>query len=52
MPRELLLILVVVAAVSIVVGRLNHRTRWGHWVAVAGYALLLFDGALALLTRT
>ena len=52
MPRELLLALVVVAAVLIVVGRLNHRTGWGNWVALAGFAVLALDGVLALVTRS
>lgn len=49
MPQPLLLALVVVSAVLIVFGRLNHRTRWGNWVAVAGFAVLALAALLRLL---
>lgn len=42
---------VVVAAILIVVGRVNHRRRWGNWVAVAGYGLLAGTAALAFAIR-
>jgi hypothetical protein len=47
MSQPILIALVVVAASLIVLGRLNHRARWGNWLAVAGFALL----ALAALLR-
>ncbi len=47
MSQPILLALVIVAAILIVSGRLNRRTRWGNWVAVAGFAVL----ALAALLR-
>ena len=48
MPKQLSILLVVVAAVLIVVGRLNHKTRYGNWVAMVGYALLAVVGVLIL----
>ena len=47
MSQTVLIALVVVAAILIVFGRVNRRTRWGNWVAVAGFAVL----ALAALLR-
>ncbi len=47
MAQPVLTALVVVAAVLIVFGRVNRRTRWGNWIAVAGFAVL----ALAALLR-
>lgn len=46
-----LAVLVAVAAVLIVSGRLNRRGRWGNWVAVAGYGLLLVAAVVALAIR-
>jgi hypothetical protein len=47
-----ILILPVVAAASLIVyGRVNHRRRWGNWIAVAGYALLAITIAFALVGR-
>ncbi len=40
MRSPVLIPLVVVAAILIVVGRVNHRRTWGNWIAVAGYAVL------------
>ncbi len=51
MSRSLAILLVVVAAVLIVVGRLNHGTRRGNRVAVAGYAVLIVAAAVALAAR-
>ena len=51
MSRSPVILLVVVAAILIVVGRLNHRTRWGNRVAVAGYVVLVLAGAVTLATR-
>lgn len=40
MSQQLLIALVVVSAILIVTGRIRRRTRWGTWVAVAGFAVL------------
>jgi hypothetical protein len=50
MPQWALIGLVVVSAILIVVGRLNRRTRWGNWVAVAGFAVLALAALLRVLT--
>lgn len=50
MPQTVLIALVVVAAILIVFGRLNRRTRWGNWVAVAGFAVLALAALLRALT--
>ena len=50
MSQPVLIALVIVAAVLIVFGRLNHRTRWGNWVAVAGFAVLALAALLRVLT--
>ena len=42
--------LVVVSAILIVYGRVYHRSRWGDWIAVAGFAVLVLAGVLALLS--
>lgn len=49
MPQPILIALVVVSAVLIVAGRLNRKTRWGNWVAVAGFAVLALAALLRLL---
>jgi hypothetical protein len=49
MPQWVLIALVVVSAILIVTGRLNRRTRWGNWVAVAGFAVLALAALLRLL---
>jgi hypothetical protein len=49
MPQPALIALVVVSAVLIVFGRLNHRTRWGNWVFLAGIAVLALAALLRLL---
>jgi len=41
---------VVVAAILIVFGRVNRRTRWGNWVAVAGFAVLALAALLRVMT--
>lgn len=43
--------LVVVAAILIVFGRVNRGTRWGNWVAVAGFAVLALAALLRVMTR-
>lgn len=50
MSQTGLIALVVVAAILIVFGRLNHRTRWGNRVAVAGFAVLALAALLRVLT--
>jgi hypothetical protein len=50
MPQPVLIALVVLAAILIVFGRVNHRTRWGNWVAVAGFAVLALAALLRVLT--
>ena len=51
MASPALIPLVIVAAVLIVVGRVNHRRPWGNRVAVAGYALIALTAAIAFVTR-
>ncbi len=52
MLRSPILILpVVVAAILIVYGRVNHRRRWGNWIAFAGYAVLAITAFFALVVR-
>ncbi len=51
MPRAVPILVVVVAAILIVVGRVNHRSWWGNRVAVVGYALLALAAVLAVLAR-
>jgi hypothetical protein len=43
--------LAMVSAILIVVGRVNHESWWGNWMAVAGFAVLVVAGALVLLAR-
>jgi hypothetical protein len=43
--------LAVVSAILILLGRVNHESWWGNWVAVAGFAVLVVAGALTLLAR-
>ena len=50
MPQTVLIALVVVSAVLIVFGRVNHRTRWGNRVALAGFAVLVSAAVLRVLT--
>jgi|NGEPerStandDraft_6_1074524.scaffolds.fasta_scaffold180022_3 protein-S-isoprenylcysteine O-methyltransferase Ste14 len=50
MFRPIAIMLVVVSAILIVCGRVNHRSRWGDWIAVAGFAVLVLAGVLALLS--
>jgi hypothetical protein len=40
-----------VAVILIVVGRVKHRTGWGNWVAVAGYAVLAVTIVIGVVTR-
>jgi hypothetical protein len=51
MSQTVLIALVVVAAILIVFGRVNRRTRWGNWVAVAGFAVLALAALLRVMTR-
>jgi len=51
MSQTALIALVVVAAILIVFGRVNRRTRWGNWVAVAGFAVLALAALLRVMTR-
>jgi len=48
--QPLLIALVVVSAILIVFGRINRRTRWGNWVAIAGFAALALAALLRFLT--
>ncbi|MGC8633229.1 MAG: hypothetical protein ACP5VP_00945 [Candidatus Limnocylindrales bacterium] len=41
----------VIAVILIVYGRVNHRSRWGNWIALAGYATLAISIIAAILTR-
>jgi hypothetical protein len=50
MSQTVLIALVVVAAILIVFGRVNRRTRWGNWVAVAGFAVLALAALLRVMT--
>jgi len=47
MLRSVAVGLAIVSAILIVVGRVQRRTPWGNWVAVAGYALLALGAVLA-----
>ena len=49
MASPILILPLVVAVILIVYGRVNHRSRWGNWIAVAGYAVLAITIALAAL---
>ena len=40
-----------VAVILIVVGRVKHRTGWGNWVAIAGYAVLAVAIVIGITTR-
>ena len=51
MRSPLLVLPLLLAVILIVYGRVNHRTRRGTWIAVAGYAVLAVTIVLALLTR-
>jgi hypothetical protein len=44
------ILLAVVSAVLIVVGRINKDMWWGNWVFVGGIVVLVVAGAVALLT--
>ena len=50
MPQPLLIALAVVAALLIVVGRVNRGAPWGNWVAIAGFAVLALAALLRVLT--
>jgi len=50
MFRPIAIMLVIVSAILIVYGRVNHRSRWGDSIAVAGFAVLVLAGFLALLS--
>lgn len=50
MPQPVLIALVAASALLIVVGRLYRRTRWGTWVATAGFAILALAALLRVLS--
>ncbi len=52
MHSPALILPVVVAAVLIVYGRVNRRSRWGNWIAVVGYALLAVTAVVAMVARS
>ena len=51
MSSPVLILPIAVAVILIVYGRVNHRRRWGNWIAVAGYAVLAVTLAVGLVTR-
>lgn len=46
MSQPVVIALVVVSAILIVIGRVYRRTKWGNWVAVAGFAVLALAALL------
>ena len=42
------IVLAVLSAILILVGRLNSESWWGIWVLVAGFALLVVAGAIVI----
>lgn len=48
MLRSVAIGLAIVSAILIVVGRVNRRSSWGNWVAVAGYAVLVLAAIVAI----
>ena len=44
------ILLAVVSAILIVVGRINSDVSWGGWVFVAGIVVLVLAGALFVLS--
>ena len=50
MRNPVLILPLVVAVILIVYGRVNRRSRWGNWIAVAGYAVLALTIVVALAT--
>ncbi len=51
MSRPIAILLVVVAVILIVIGRVNHRIWWGNRVALVGYAALALAALLTVATR-
>ncbi len=51
MTTQMLFAPLVVAVILIVYGRVNRRSRWGNWIAVAGYAVLAVTIVFGLATR-
>ncbi len=51
MPTQYLIVPLVVAVILIVYGRLNHRRRYGNWIALAGYTVLAIAIVVALIVR-
>ena len=51
MSRPIAILLVAVAVVLIVIGRVNHRVWWGNRVAIVGYAALALAAVLTVATR-
>ncbi len=41
----------IVAVILIVYGRVNRRTRWGNWIAIAGYTVLAVTILIGIATR-
>ena len=50
MRNPILLLPLVVAVILIVYGRVTRRSRWGNWIAVAGYSVLAITIVVALAT--
>ncbi len=50
MRNPLLILPLAVAVILIVYGRLNRRSRWGNWIALAGYSVLAVTLVFALAT--
>ena len=51
MSRPIVILPVVIAAILIVYGRVNHRQRWGNAIAFAGYAVLAITAVITLVMR-
>jgi hypothetical protein len=51
MSHPLATLLAIVSAILIVVGRVNHDMRWGNWIAVAGFAVLVVAALVFLVGR-
>ena len=50
MRNPVLVLPLVVAVVLIVYGRVNRRSRWGNWIAAAGYLVLVLTIVFAVAT--
>jgi hypothetical protein len=49
--RPVPIALAVVAAIVILIGRVNHQSSWGDWVVIAGFALLVIAAILNFVPR-